>query len=267
MGPFLLGGVMSFVLSKIFAYTMLPPGIFIFLGIILFFLIIKDKKRWAIFFLSIILIGMYFISIEPGMNSLVSPLEEKYPPLDIKALPDDVDAVVILGGGLTEGRSPYPGESLYPRQFTVSRLIYGYTLWKELMVPIIVSGGNPLMSLPGTEADTMKAFLMRLGVPENFIITEKRSRNTWENALYTAEICKNSDFKKIVLVTPAYHLMRAMVAFSKYNLNIYPAPSSYLTNKRPYVWTSFLPHADYLYYSFIALKERMGLLFYKIFPK
>ena len=258
---------MSFFFSKIFTYTLLSPGIFIILGIVLVFFIAKNKKVLSISLLIMMLFCMYIISIEPGMNFLLSPIEEKYPPLNMESLPNDVDAIVILGGGIVQGRSPYKGEILYPNQSTISRLIYGYLLWKKLMIPIIVSGGNPLMSLPGTEADTMRAFLIKLGIPENFIITERKSRNTWENALYTEEICRSSDFKKVILITSAFHLMRAMIAFSKSELIIYPAPSSYFTNKRPYIWTSFFPQAKYFHYSFIALKEYAGLLFYKIFPK
>ncbi len=257
---------MSFLISKIFTYTILSPGFFILLCIVLFFLILKEKKGLSLALLVLIIALMYFLSIEPGADLILKPLEDKYPPLDIMALKGRVDVIVILGGGLIEGRSPY-GEMLYPGNFTLSRLIYGYNIWKELMVPIIVSGGRPLMSFPGTEGDVMKKFLVKQGVEEDFIIVENRSRNTWENALYTIEICKGSDFKSVVLVTSAFHLPRAVKAFSNKGITIYPAPSSYLTERHKYLWVNFFPHATYLYNSFIGLKEHVGLLFYKIFPK
>ncbi len=257
---------MSFLFSKLFTYTFLSPGVFILLAIIAIIFIVKNKRGWSIFFLILLLFSLYFLSTEVGANILLSPLENRYPPLDLSPLEGKVDAIVILGGGLIEGHSPFGG-TLYPTRSTLSRIVYGYFVWKKLMVPIIVTGGRPLMRLPGTEGEVMRDYLLQLGVPESFIIAETKSRNTWENAEYTAKICKDSDFNKIVLVTSAFHLIRAVDAFSRYGLTIYPAPSSYLMKKRPYIWTSFLPQAKFLYYSFIALKERVGLLFYKISHK
>ncbi len=267
MGPFLLEvNILSFIISKLFTYTFLSPAIFIILILFAIVFLLRDKKGWAILFLVFLAFLFYFFSIEPGSDLLLSPLEDHYPPLDLSQIEGKVDAIVILGGGVIEGHSPFRG-SLSLTDSALSRVIYGYFVWKKLMVPIIVSGGRPLMKLPGTEAEVMKSYLLNLGVPEGFIIPEPRSNNTWENTEYVTKICKDSDFKSIVLVTSAFHMVRAMYAFSGRGLVIYPAPASYLTKRRPYIWTSFLPQGKYLYYSFLAIKERMGLLFYKIFLK
>ncbi len=257
---------MSFIISKIFTYLFLPPGAFIVLLLILFPFILKGKRAISVILLLLLLVSLYFLSIEPGSDFILKGLEERYPPLDLERV-KNVDAILILGGGLNEGRSPIFGEDLYPKEYTLSRLIYGYLVWKKLMVPIILSGGRPLMRLPGTEADVMKDFLVKLGVPDSFLIVENKSRNTYENAIYSLKICKDSDFNHIILITSAFHLMRAMKLFSEKGITIYPAPSSYLTEAHPYTWISFLPHANYLYYSFLGLKERVGMLFYKILPK
>ncbi len=257
---------MSFFISKIFTYLFLPPGLFILLLLLLLPFALKGKRFVSTVLVFLILFSLYFLSIEPGSDLILKSLEDRYPPLNLENL-KNVDAIVILGGGLNEGRSPFPEDNLYPKEHTLSRLIYGYFIWKKLMVPIVLSGGRPLMSLPGTEADVMKDFLVRLGVPDSFIIVENRSRNTYENALYSLKICKDSDFKSIVLISSAFHLARALGLFSGKGITVYPAPSSYLTEAHPYTWISFLPHASYLYYSFLGLKERMGMLFYKILPK
>ncbi|WP_425456884.1 YdcF family protein [Balnearium lithotrophicum] len=47
----------------------------------------------------------------------------------------------------------------------------------------------------------MKRFLVELGIPEDKIIEEKKSRNTLENALFTREILETKGIDKICLVT------------------------------------------------------------------
>ena len=259
---------MSFFLSKLFRFIFLSPNIFIFIGIFILYFTIKDRKGLSIFFIIVLILSLYFLSIEPGRDMILKPLEDKYPPINISNLKEKIDAIVVLCGGIVEGQPVLlENEKSYPGPFTTYRLLYGYFAWKELMVPIIVSGGRPFMSLPEAGADVMRSFLLKLGVPDAFIILERRSRNTWENAQFTLKICDENGFKNILLVTSSFHMPRAVLAFSKGNVNVYPAPASYITEKHPYNWTSFLPHSKYLFDSFLGLKERVGILFYKIFTR
>lgn len=81
---------------------------------------------------------------------------------------------------------------------------------------IIVTGGHHMNDPENkTEADMMKKFLLRWGVPNDAIIVEKRALDTIQNAIHTREICEMRDFKKIAVITSEYHLPRALFCFKQ----------------------------------------------------
>ena len=65
---------------------------------------------------------------------------------------------------------------------------------------------------------------MRLGIPESDILIESKSRNTYENALYTKEFLdqENLQGQKLLLITSAFHIFRAEKCFKKVGLNVTP---------------------------------------------
>ena len=72
----------------------------------------------------------------------------------------------------------------------------------------IVSGGqgsNEIIS----EAQGMKEYLCRLGIPEERILMEDRSTSTAENLLFSARLMENKD-DATVIVTNDFHLFRAL---------------------------------------------------------
>ena len=71
----------------------------------------------------------------------------------------------------------------------------------------------------------MKALLLRLGVPDEAIVMETQSRNTAENALYTGEILRERGFARVLLVTSALHMPRAMKLFRARGIDAVPAPT------------------------------------------
>ncbi|HKL73581.1 MAG TPA: YdcF family protein [Clostridia bacterium] len=72
----------------------------------------------------------------------------------------------------------------------------------------LLSGGIVNTKANISEAQAMKSYLISLGVEENAIITEDKSRNTYENAKYCIEILKSITYDKLILVSSSYHLHR-----------------------------------------------------------
>ena len=108
----------------------------------------------------------------------------------------------------------------------------------------------------------VKRFLVDLGVPSEEIIIEDKSRDTFENAKFTQEICVRLGFKNSILVTSAYHLKRAIMTFEKVGLEVLPFPAGFKSwQGKNYRWKSYLP-GDFSTAS-IATKEYLGLVFYK----
>ena len=60
-------------------------------------------------------------------------------------------------------------------------------------------------------------------MPESQVWIADKSRSTYENAKYGAELVKGRGISRIVLVTDAYHMPRAEGCFRKQGLSVAPA--------------------------------------------
>ncbi len=237
---------MIFVLKKVLSLILLPPAIFI----ILFLLIALISKKRLVSFLALFgAVSLYLLSVEPVKDMLYRPLERSYPvPEDLK-----VDALVVLGGG------SYNTGLL--KEDSMKRLLTGFILHKRYGYPLILSGGASIHRLP--EAEVMKQFLEELGVDKRSIITEVRSRDTFENAKYVKEICDKRGFKSIALITSAYHMPRAVEAFRKVWMEVVPYPTDFKQDKT-YNLYSLIPRMGVLNDSYKALREHLGGLAYSM---
>lgn len=237
---------MIFFLKKFLSFLLLPPSFFILLFLIIFSL---SKRRFINLLALFGALSLYLLSVEPVKDALYKPLEDKYPvPQSI-----DVDALVVLGGG------SYNTGIL--KEDSMKRLLTGFILHKRHGFPLILSGGASVGSLP--EAEVMKQVLEELGVDKKSIITEVKSKDTFENALYVKEICQRYGFKKIALITSAYHMPRAVKAFKGVGLEVLPYPTDFKQDKK-YNLYSLVPRASVLNDSYKALREHLGALAYSM---
>ncbi len=237
---------MSFFLKKLISYFILPPGIFIVIFLI-FYLFSRRKflKKLALFSA----IALYLISIEPFKDLLYIPLEKPY------KIPENPrgDAIVVLGGGV------YNSGRLKASSF--KRLITGFILHKRTGLPIILSGGAAISVIP--EAKIMKELLKTFGVDEDYIYAEVNSRDTGENAKYVKKVCEKIGCETIILVTSGFHMRRAEALFKKEGFKVVPYPTDLKFEGRYNVY-SFFPKYSVFYDSAIAIREYIGLLFYKL---
>jgi uncharacterized SAM-binding protein YcdF (DUF218 family) len=90
---------------------------------------------------------------------------------------------------------------------------------------------------------------------------ESKSRNTYENAVFSADIVKPEASQNWLLVTSAFHLPRAMGCFRKAGWNVYAAPTGYFTTGKYRGYTSFNLEEQMLYLS-LATHEYAGLVSY-----
>jgi uncharacterized SAM-binding protein YcdF (DUF218 family) len=232
-----------FLLKKVLTPFLLPPGIFII------FLIIAGawllyKKNWKAGIVTLILgCFMWALSIAPVSDAMVARLESEYnKPKDAKG-----DVIILLGA---------PPAGYLFRFLTAARL------QKSLDIPIIVSGAKSLKH-NDKKSNIFKKLLVELGVPLEKIIVENKSRDTYENGKFSHEICAKFGFFNPILVTSAYHMKRAIMSFERTDLKVLPFPAGFKSWKgKQYKWNAYLP-GNYLTAS-IAIKEYLGLLFYKI---
>ncbi len=117
----------------------------------------------------------------------------------------------------------------------------------------------------------MAAELLKQEFSIEHIITESASRDTWQNAHNTAELLKENNFTRVLLVTHAYHMRRARYAFERSGVDVIPMATGFFSARlqskgRAWYgwWDDWLPRASSLNRSSIALHEYLGLLVYQL---
>jgi uncharacterized SAM-binding protein YcdF (DUF218 family) len=111
--------------------------------------------------------------------------------------------------------------------------------------PVLVSGGKVDARVPGPAfAEVMRDFLLQLGVPVKDLIVEDASRTTYENAVESHKLLDGRGIRKIVLVTDAVHMNRALGCFRKQGLDVVPAPCHFQAGRLEGSVRDYLPNAD-----------------------
>ena len=236
-----------FFLKKALSYLVLPPGVFVLSFLVLSVL----GRRRAVRLLSLLsALVLYSLSVEPFKDLLYYPLEKDLrPPPDVKG-----DVIVVLGGGVYNS-GVLKGTSL-------KRLIEGYRQHLRTGYPIVLSGGSVSKTVP--EAEIMEDVLVSLGVSKDVIFKDTVSRDTKENALYVKRMCDLLGCERVVLVTSAFHMRRAVWVFEKAGLKVVPYPTDFRFEGR-YDLYSLFPKYSVLHDSSVALREYLALIFYRLF--
>jgi len=251
---------MEFLISKLLPIFVYPLGGSIVL-LILGLLLGRYSALLRRFLLGAALVSLWVSSMPAFTTWIVRSLEDRYPPLAIdQVMP--VDFIVLLGGLLSDVRRPGAPSDM---RSEADRLWHTVRLFRAGKAPkILVSGGN-IKSGKVAEAVLLKPLLLEMGVPASAILLESRSRNTRENALYSAIILGRLNAKRVLLVTSAAHMRRAVAAFSRAGVAVIPAATDY---RAPVAddWGQFswLPQAWALEQSTEAIKEYIGFWYYQM---
>ena len=256
-----------FFIKKLVESLIFPPGIIIIAFLLIFFIsfidFIKRKAEQAkpagyIIFIQVIsllsAIILYLISIQPVSNMLLIPLETSYPVPPAKII-GEPSAIIVLSSG-AYNKKTIDGDSF-------NRLFEGFKLYKKYHIPVILSGGYAISTF--SVAKIMRNILLEMGVKKSYIITEDKSNDTFENALYVLKICKRRNFRRVILVTSAYHMPRAMFLFNEFKggIKIIAFPTDFKTDKHYNIY-GYIPQLGNLIISEEAMHEYIGYFYYYI---
>ncbi len=251
------------VVPKIQALFLLPPGIIIVIAFLGFLIQIRWLLAGSVIVFSSVA-ALLVLSLPLTGYQLIEELESRFPPLRLTAVADTGSppgAIVILGGG-RYAEAPEYGEGDSVNRQTLERLRYGAHLYRLTGLPILVSGGHPYGEQT-TEAELMKTALERdFQVEVKWV--EGKSANTHENARYTKIMLAEAGIRRVYLVTHASHMPRAVWSFENQGISTIPAPVGFSTlNKEDRETLGYFPSANGLQLSSGALRERLGLFWYK----
>jgi uncharacterized SAM-binding protein YcdF (DUF218 family) len=202
---------------------------------------------------------VFLISWPPAAEVVARVFEAQYPPRPYPA--DNGGAIVVLSSAVFPPCPPIPtprlGADTYERCQYAAWL---HTHWRAL--PVLACGGMGGSEMPPYSL-VMRQALEREGVPAEDIWVEDRSHSTHENAVFAAQLLRRKGIRKIVLVTEAYHMPRAVACFREEGLIVVPAACgyrSYHTFHIEELWLGWEPIA----WNEDTLHEAVGLIWYRI---
>jgi uncharacterized SAM-binding protein YcdF (DUF218 family) len=105
------------------------------------------------------------------------------------------------------------------------RSVEGARLYHRGLAPLVVVSGRSPSPGSGDPSAAIAAMLQELGVPREVTELERVSTNTHETALNIAKIAAERRWRRILLVTDAKHMRRALASFGRTGLSVSPAPS------------------------------------------
>jgi uncharacterized SAM-binding protein YcdF (DUF218 family) len=250
---------LRFILKQL----ILPPG-----GLLLLILLAwllwawAERPRLAALCLLGGLGGLWLLSL-PAVMEWSARLLEREPALaeaQWAGLAQRAEVIVVLGSGREEADPAWGSDQ--PSATAIERLRYAARLHRASGLPILISGGLHY-GQPPSEAAMMAEVLQRdFGVPTRW--QEERSRTTWENAQFSAQLLKAQGASRVVLVTQAAHMPRSRWCFERAGLEVVAAPLGFLgvPNERPL--GGWLPEGKALWQNTRLLNEAFGLLVYPL---
>jgi uncharacterized SAM-binding protein YcdF (DUF218 family) len=216
--------------SAIF-WALLQP--FNLIGLLIFASLVAALAGWRKS--SVVLGAVAFLVVAlSGWTTLgalmLHPLEDRFAQPD--PVPERVDGIVVLGGGFEGAINLARGG--YELNASGDRFVEAAILARRYPdARLIISGGSGSVFIEGeADADTAPRLLMALGVPQERILLENKSRDTFENARFSREIADLQPGETWLLVTSAFHMPRSVGAFRQAGFQVVPWPVDYKTTGR-----------------------------------
>jgi uncharacterized SAM-binding protein YcdF (DUF218 family) len=198
--------------------------------------------------------------------ALVEPLERSYSPL---ASPPTADAIVVLGGSVEAAFRPQQNVHLAHGD----RLLFAAMLYHSHKAPLVFvsSGISPWPSSEPNEGESTSQALALMGVPPSAILEEPPSNNTYQEASAVKKLMTTHNLHRILLVTSAMHMPRALLTFRHQGIDSIPSPTEFAATEYDIarshatfgrVALNLIPDAGVIGITTVALKEYIGLAYY-----
>jgi uncharacterized SAM-binding protein YcdF (DUF218 family) len=236
------------VLKGALRTLVLPPAGPLLLAAAGVVLLARGRARRLAFALLLGGIGALWLLATPVIADHLWRLVARQAPLEFEHLAG-AQAIVILGGGGERWRAPEYGFAPAAGDRLLERIAYGAYVVRHTQLPVMLSG-------TAEETEAMRVTLQRdFGIAVRWI--DAASRDTFDNAQYSAQRLQPAGISQVVLVTSASHMRRAAQEFRSAGFTVWPAPVGVWTAPRDY-GLRFLPTSGALQRSTEALYELLG---------
>ncbi|MCW8969892.1 MAG: YdcF family protein [Rhodospirillales bacterium] len=250
---------MFFYLSKILWFVVEPGNLLLIIlcvGVVLLWTPWRTAGKWGVTLAAVLAV---FMATTPAGKMLIGVLEDRIERPE--SLPDAVDGVIVLGGVVSPALSDARGEASLngasERLFAFSELAARYP--KARLV--FTGGSGELFDQKRKEAHYVGPIFNRLGTDLSRIVFEDRSRNTFENAVFSHELVAPVKGENWIVITSAFHMPRALGCFRKLGWDVIPYPVDFVTDGMGEASLTLSLQGGIGYLS-AAMHEWLGLVFY-----
>jgi len=246
----------AWLVTNLVAAALLPPLILVILlaaGLIF----LRRRPRLSMSLILLSTTALYALST-PWVGGLLLKTLEISAPVSPDSL-QTAHAIVVLGGGRRVDSAEYGSDTL--NGISLERLRYAAFLHRASGLPILATGGKPGGGQLAEGRIMQHVLHSEYGLPARWI--EEASLTTWDNARLSAAPPKQAGVERIVLVTHAWHLRRAVPLFEAQGLSVIPAGTQ-ISGTRIDSLFALLPTPAGLRDSSFALHEWLGILWYKL---
>jgi uncharacterized SAM-binding protein YcdF (DUF218 family) len=245
-------------LHKALPIPFLPIGLCLTLGLLALLL----KKRW----LGLLAVAiLYVASLPPTAALLLSTVENDYPAIEVKDCPK-ADAIVVLCGMVHD-----TGGSATEWTGAVDRFERAVELAAADRAPFLVFTRGVNWTDPHNEAegDVLAREAVKHGIAaKRIVLATAPIEETSGEMRSIRQAVEKHGWKRIILVTSAFHMPRAMWLAEHEHLNVIPFPADFRAEWRSLKsMNSALPQATYLESTELALREWIGISYYRVFMR
>ena len=193
-------------------------------------------------------------------SRLLATLEQPFYRASPSAV-SEANVVVVLGGIVMAGQGEVHGFDAYS---SFDRLLAGIELVRLGKAPMLLLGGGGLgyPEETSTEFSALEPWLDSFDLPEVTIQHIGLKSNTHEEALAVKAMAEEEGWERIILVTSASHMRRALGVFRSTGLTVDPAACDFRT--QPPGLNHFIPKVSNVQNLKIYFYERLGWYIYRL---
>ena len=251
---------MFFVLSKTLNYLVMPLTAIVLMFVVS--LVVRPvtwKRRLRITGLVLLLL----FSNEFIANEVMKRWEVASPPF---AEMRQYKLGIVLTGAVIPRLQP--ADRIYFHK-GADRVVHTVQLYKlGLVKKILVSGGSGrLIDIQEREANSFKAAMILMGVPDSAILVEDETRNTHESAREVKNILDGLGYQAedCLLITSAFHMRRSLACYEKVGLPLDTFTTDFYAHHHEYTFDAYvIPKIDVLIVWHKLVREWVGMVAYKI---
>ncbi len=256
---------MFFIASKIFWFVAEPVSLAIVVGVLGILLGFTRFARTGRALMAGAIIALAAGLLTPLGAFLLRPLEERFPPPPANFLAPA--GIIVLGGAVDTEKSEARGQ--FSLTADAARMTTGVELARRYpSARLVFAGGSAgLLGEGPAEAIGARQLWLSLGVPAERMTFEAKSRNTWENAVFTRDLVKPKPGETWFLVTSAWHMPRSVGIFRHLGFDVIPYPVAYRTfgDERDFLLSPSM--TDRVFMLDYSVREWVGLLAYRLAGK